>query len=232
MDRDYATNRILAIQWNPNAFGEEMSDVVDFHIYVRIDDSETYTYLGRTASGDATYFEWKLNSVVLFNEFLKYPQFRHTYQFRVYALTAETHFRPVDTAGPVDYQPAVTVTDDMTTTQDLSGGEDLDTVADQSLVIRWTRDPAVMNLSDLKEFHVYVRIDSAGNYIYLGSTRSPFTTSLEWKRNAAGLSSLCKEGPQFGHTYEFKVFALTLSQTPRSFGPFTPMGSLQYNLGE
>lgn len=136
---------------------------------------------------------------------------------------------PFYMAGPVNFQPSPSVTDDLDSFNDLSNGEDIDAPENRSLVIRWAKDPAVMDLNDLKEFHVYVQMNGEGEYTYLGSTRSPDSELLEWKETtSAAFNERFRSGPQPGNSYCFKVYALTNSQTPLFYGPFQTQGPVSY----
>jgi hypothetical protein len=115
------------------------------------------------------------------------------------------------------------VTDDLSTMEDLSGSEDLDTDENRMLVIRWRFDPG-----DYHDFHVYVK-QSRGNYTFLGRTGTGSASYLVWAKNAPGIQVLFRNGPQFGETYQFRVYAIGIKGGLVSGKALVTNGPVRFN---
>jgi hypothetical protein len=86
-----------------------------------------------------------------------------------------------------------------------------------------------MDVTDLKEFHVYIQVNQQGTYRYLGTTRSPDATFLEWKPTVTKTFNVqFRSGPQFGNVYRFMVYALTKTKKPLVYGPFQTQGPVEF----
>ncbi|MFB3786306.1 MAG: sorbosone dehydrogenase family protein [bacterium] len=120
----------------------------------------------------------------------------------------------------------VIVTDSLLMFEDLSPGVDRDEAAERSLVIRWN-----LGLSGVADYHVYVEVNDSGRPAYLGRTGGGAADHFEWKANAPRLHLQWIGGPEFGNAYRFLVFALTLSGSPRFYGPFITAGPVFYQEG-
>lgn len=142
-DQDDADDRALALHWN---FGDAV--FIDIHIYIEDLINEKHIYLGRTADGKATSFEWRAGTQHLNPEYTDGPQFGESYHFIVIGLVDEdTERHWLFTLDPVEFlsreYPAPTptpnfegvlfpsergmiVTDTMESTEDLSGHWDQD----------------------------------------------------------------------------------------------------------
>lgn len=231
-DRDYPQYREIAVQWNWSALGVSSDQAADVHIYLEEDGGGQFTYLGRSGDGTATSFVWKPKSLLTNPNYWQGPQFNHSYRFEIFLLPSDLTapiLGPFQTEGPVNYLPAVYVTDDVNSFEDLSNGQDSDDATDRSLVIRWTQDSEAISSGDLKVFHVYVSVNDSKNYVYLGTTRSADAEYLEWKAtNSAAINPLYREGPLPGNSYRFKVYALTNSKTPLYYGPFQTQGPVAF----
>jgi len=253
-DRDTSADRKLMIRWN---FAE--TDYRDFHVYVKASASSYkylgHTNSGQVYS--LVWAEGAFGISVDFRSgpvFGASYQFR-VYGLTVSG--SPRHRGPLETAGPVQFSEeslasptrtptvtptptatptptvtptpvelppgAVTVTDDEFAVEDLSNGEDRDTAADRMLVIRWN-----FAETDYRDFHVYVKA-SAGSYKYLGHTNLGQVYSLVWAEGAFGISVDFRSGPAFGELYQFKVYGLTITGTPRYRGPLETAGPVQYN---
>ncbi len=105
----------------------------------------------------------------------------------------------------------VWVTDDEFSQKDLSGGFDDDTANDRKLVIHWP-----LLGGTYYDFHVYVKVGT-GSFQFLGRSMTGMATSLEWKpNNPRVLNPFFASGPQFGKSYQFKVFGV--GPLPRPLG--------------
>ncbi len=119
---------------------------------------------------------------------------------------------PTPTATP-GAETAVTVTDDVGSTADLSNDQDTDSQDEVSLVIRWDEiDP-----SNVFDIHVYVKpADTTGldgvriinGYYFLGQTKDPAATLLNWTPDSNLISLPFRNGPVSGESYEFRVYVI------------------------
>ncbi len=222
-DYDNSYERELVISWN---FSQ--SDARDHHIYVRVDGA-TPKFLGRTNDGFATYFRWRGGSNAV-GQFKDGPEFGHKYQFFVFIVTQSGSPRvrgPFRNKGPVEYLPLlvqreVIVTDDISSTQDLSNGSDYDFPGERELNIVWS-----FQSTDIRQSHIYVSEDG-GSPTFLGRTTGVNATHFQWKQGTPLLASMHQDGPQFGHTYQFFVFGITQSGSPRVIGPIRNAGPVEY----
>ncbi len=126
---------------------------------------------------------------------------------------------------PTPFIPAgtVIVTDDNSTYVDLSNGEDRDPVDDRELVVRWN-----FEFDDVRDFHIY-RVGGEARAQFLGRTASGTTNHFIWEENAPRLAPDFKQGPQFGETYQFAVYAIRETGAPRPiYGPFKNAGPVEY----
>ncbi len=131
---------------------------------------------------------------------------------------------------PVSPLDAVIITDTLDDFDDLSNGIDIDPTDSRELVIRWNLDPAVVDLDDINDIQVWARINETGGYSYLGRTSSGTATFLEWSAsNGNGIHPSFQAGPQFGTSYEFRVFVITQSGVPNFYGPFESKGPVQFS---
>lgn len=229
-DLDFSTDQSLTIQWNLELAGILSYEIKDVHIYVQIDDDSQFHYLGRTGGGLTWFFEWKKNASLTARPFRQGPQFGHRYSFAVYALTYNgipSFYGPLKNNGPIDYGSFITVTDDLQSNDDLCGQLDEDREGERILVVRWPLDPEVMNLNDVKDFHIYAKERDASHYAYVGRTADPTADYFEWRAGAPHLAPHFKNGPVFGESYEFRLYALAHSMNPRFYGPFAS-GRVEY----
>ena len=196
-DFDDPDERELAIQWN-----KTFQEVKDYHFYVSVDGGAR-TYLGRTGSGEKTYFRWKEGAPNIASGFTAGPQFGHRYRFFVFALReADSNLPrvagPFTHAGPVDFLSSIVivpdnkviVTDDITSTVDLSNDIDYDNENERELAILWN-----LPYSDVNSYHVYVQIDGQPGRNYLGRTVDGNQHYLRWRADEPRLNSAYADGP-------------------------------------
>ncbi|MGC9328460.1 MAG: SGNH/GDSL hydrolase family protein [Candidatus Hinthialibacter sp.] len=88
----------------------------------------------------------------------------------------------------------------------------------RDLELRWEYDP-----HNIREYHVYVRIDHDPILKYLGRTFPGTSQSYRWKADAPELAPIMKEefhsGPRMGHTYYFQVYPITQDDPPKVLKP-------------
>ena len=107
-------------------------------------------------------------------------------------------------------------------------GTDGDPADNRQLVIQWNFTSDVVNLSDVVGIRVLVQVDDDVNFIYLGQTDRTDVNLLEWRQNNLLIDQAFRMGPQFDHTYLFRVMFLTRSGNPVFFGPFENTGPVNY----
>lgn len=106
IDTDPLGGRDLVIQWR-----HSFMDVLDYHVYVRVDQSSEYQFLGNTGSGTAQRFVWIPGAAYVAPEFREGPQFYHMYEFHLYAIldtvagAGESFRGPFGNDGPVRFLP-------------------------------------------------------------------------------------------------------------------------------
>lgn len=262
-DYDQGNDRCLAIKWNFARAYVNPQTIIDIHIYVKRDNQD-FDYLGRTASGSATVFEWRQGAPQIVPSFSGGPTFNHHYSFAVYFLTVSGFpffYGPYENGGAVEFLQgndptptpmmtptalptgtpmptptfptgaALIVSDNLSSMTDLSNGSDYDDVNDRALVLRWNYDRAGLNPADLADTHIYVRVNQAGLYTYLGRTANGTSTYFEWRQGVSDLSPFFWNGPVFDRRYEFLIFFLTRSGTPLYYGPFENLGPVRFLQG-
>jgi carboxypeptidase-like protein len=104
-DYDIATDRCLVIRWDFSNANFNSDEILDIHVWVK-KDNKNYDYLGRTANGSATYYEWRKGASRIANPFNSGPSFNHEYQFKVFFLTMSGFpffFGPYANSGSVEY---------------------------------------------------------------------------------------------------------------------------------
>lgn len=131
---------------------------------------------------------------------------------------------PTPTATPTPVIPLdkVFITDQLDSAVDLSNGEDRDEADDRVLAIRWN-----LSHSDVDSYHVYVSVDG-GKTQFLGSTVDSENNYLEWNESNSLIKNVWRDGPQFGHRYQFFVYVITESGSPHHYGPFTHAGPVEF----
>ncbi len=217
-DMDESFDRRLAIRWKL-AEGE----FTDFHVYVKVNDND-FAFLAHTGDVTKSLFEWKAGARFLSKDFADGPQFGESYMFRIYglrknkrSLSITTDFpvlfiaddAPTPTATPT-YTPVpvdlpenfVIVTDSLSTSENLIGKFDADSPLNRSLVVRWK-----FKKEDFTVFHIYVQVNDSEPE-FLGRTTSGDVELFEWRAGATFLNPTFAEGPEFGHFYQFSVFAI------------------------
>lgn len=118
----------------------------------------------------------------------------------------------------------VWVTDDAQSHENLSGGADGDGEADRALAVRW-----YVGETGIATYHIYVSVDG-GPFEYLVHTGTGAANHWEW--NADGtrfINPAFADGPQFGHSYAFRIYAVAASGEPPFHGPYTAAGPVQFN---
>ncbi len=106
---------------------------------------------------------------------------------------------------------------------DLSNDQDEDSPDDRQLVVRWN-----VSEMDVKDYHIYVLTDRTGKAQYLGRTGSDDANAFIWSNQNRLVAGHFKQGPQFGHLYQFYVYVLK-SKGPKAFtGPYTHAGPVQF----
>ncbi|PIT94161.1 hypothetical protein COU00_00600 [Candidatus Falkowbacteria bacterium CG10_big_fil_rev_8_21_14_0_10_43_11] len=228
-DYDALENRQLAISWVDNS-NEQVSG---YHIYVATETTDTRgIFLGFT-SRTGTMLEWKAGNPSIAPKFRSGPDFGDK-KFLVFALrTGKAPLGPFS-SGMVKLAPTVIITDNLDSLADLSNGQDADPANARELALRWDNfDGSNIDAANIKYFHVYARVNGAGNFFYLGVVADPINTSFIWKQTTAGSTAAAfRNGPQFGNSYEFKLYPVKKvfeAGVERTFyGPFQTAGPVQF----
>ena len=119
------------------------------------------------------------------------------------------------------------VTDSLDSLVDLSGNQDYDNPGDRELVIRWNFDQSYVDLNNVNDIHIYIKTDNS-DYVFMGKPDSVSSTYIRWLPNNPTIAPAFSEGPQFGHSYSFKIYFLTRNGTPFFYGPFTNPGPVEF----
>jgi PKD repeat protein len=225
VDRDCDFSVQLSVAWDLAQFeGIDTADAGDVHLYVSVDGAD-YEFLSVVASSEGS-FEWKAGAYTAM-QFAGGPTLGKAYQFAAYVLSVSGDpffWGPVTTEGPVQLLTLVSVTDDVSSTADLSGGQDADTDEERGLALKWEYDSDAMNVADIAEVHIYVKKASEITYSYLGKSSSQ---SFVWESGSANTAPAFADGPQFGESYSFIIYALTTSGTPHHYGFCSTLGAVE-----
>ncbi len=242
-DFDPLDDRNITIAWS------NMSpDATDWHIYVQRGFGGM-KYLGRTASGTASSFDWKAGANNLAAEFANGPDFNSAYTFRVIRidgkLDADDYF---DMTAPVGFnveggndvplaQPAMPVLDENTVAvcDDLLGlnnlapmgstGSDTDDIRWNALQIAWNFG---VDTSEINEYHVFVSVNN-GDPQFLGQTYTGNINYFWWTpQKYFQTEDTFLEGPQDGNTYQFTVIMKPMSGTNQNM----TSGTITYTISQ
>lgn len=131
-------------------------------------------------------------------------------------------FDPAPVPPPLA-QTGVIVTDDLSSLDDLSNGIDRDGDP-RELVIHWR-----MESGDFAAYHVYVSVDGAVlRYLGIQISAIPY---FVW-RQAFGQKAFLHEdfthGPEYGHTYRFRVYAIPPDDDPQKIRFLDAAGPVQF----
>ena len=240
-DFDPLENRNLTIYWNV-----AQGNATDWHVYVR-KGLGGMKYLGRTANGSANHFDWYAEAPNLAEPYVNGPDFNSIYYFRVIRidgqLSADDYF---DVASPVGFNveggnPVSLVSPDM---PDVKAGEiavcdgilgivnlaptgstgfDNDRAEWNALQIAWNFS---VDSTTVNEYHVSVSIDN-GEFQFLGQTYDGRINYFWWtSKNEFRTQAGFTQGPQGGHTYQFKVTLVPFSGAKRTL----TSGVLNYSI--
>lgn len=132
------------------------------------------------------------------------------------------------TVTPVPFINKVIVTDDINSLEDLSNGEDLDENKNRELAVHW--DLQGIETSTVRVYQIYVSTDGARPQ-FLGQTSSNTQTNFKWYKNNSNVTNSFKNGPAFGHEYNFSIYAIHNRNINGRFfsGPYQTIGSVQYS---
>jgi hypothetical protein len=257
-DTDPVGVRDLVIHWTLS-FPKNL--LREYHVYVRTNKGSSFQYLGRTGDPNSSQLVWTAGSSLITPSLREGPVPGNSYEFIVYALSLSgvpNDFGPFTTSGPINLRPGQALTDfqsfdfgavaydgasttiDLSgstvfvrdfaaSATDLSGAADVDANNKRGLTAAWSFANAVP--ADILEYHVYVRVNQADRFDYLAKTVGGSVTELNWVPGNSNITGRFRSGPQFGNFYEFIVYGITTSGTPRVLGPVTRSGPVQYTAG-
>ncbi len=219
-DADPPSNKQLVVRWNFTSAQFNIADVKEFHIGV-FNASGQFTFLHDTKNNTDRSYVWTG------------PEFGESYRFIVWPITISGNprffgpFRSTssvafvqgpETAPTTTPTPSVqvTVTDDTESDADLSGSVDsFDVTGSWELVIRWSIAAGTIPMNDIEDIHIHVSQDG-GPYRGLGGTGDNTSTFFVWNN------------PEPDHTYQFRMYLITRSGTPRFYGPFETSAPVEY----
>ncbi len=241
-DFDSVEVRNMTIAWNANH-----TNATDWHIYVRKGFGGAQ-FLGRTGDGSATKFDWYTGAPNLDPTFANGPDFNSAYTFRViridsdlgpedyFDMTAPVGFN-LEGGNPVPLAQSeipnlnpeqIVIYDDILGGNDLaptnSIGSDVDQENSRAIQIAWNfgRDVSTVN-----EYHIFVSVDGQA-FEYLGQTFDGSINYFWWANNRAFRTNPdYADGPQDGHSYQFRVFLSPLSGSKMNM----TSGTLNYSVG-
>ncbi len=225
-DFDTVENRNLTIYWNV-----PQGNATDWHVYVRKGFGGT-KFLGLTGSGSVNRLDWYAGAPNLDEAFANGPDFNSVYTFRVIRIDEELgsdDYFEVD--GPVGFNleggnpvslaspdmpdvPSgqIAVCDDIFGIENLapsgSTGSDVDQADWNALQIAWNFGEEA---PEAKEYHVFVNVDGSG-FTFLGQTYNGNLNYFWWtSENEFRTYEDFADGPQDGHSYQFRVYLVPLS---------------------
>ncbi len=222
-DFDSIDNRNLTIAWNV-----EQGNATDWHIYIR-KGFGGMKFLGRTADGTATHFDWFAGAEYLEKESIGGPDFNSVYFFRVIRIDGELGGDDFFSASaPVGFNAEggnavaldrpelpnvkagkIAIYDDILGGDDLapmgSAGSDTDPDGSRALHIAWNFG---IDSSEVNEYHILISIDGE-DFVFLGQTYTGDLNYFWWTgKSRFRTNPLYADGPQDGHTYQFKVILI------------------------
>ena len=243
-DFDALDNRNLTIHYKGNTIGAN-----DWHVYFR-KGFGGMKYLGRTGSGSDASLEWYPNAPLISEDFANGPDINSIYTFRMIRIDGQLGPDDIfNMKGVIGFnleggndltlsQPdlpylnvgEVAIYDDILGGNNLALmgeiGEDSDMSDWRALQIAWNFG---IDASQVSEYHVMVSIDG-GNYEFLGQTGTGKLNYFWWTPNEEfKINPKFANGPEGGHTYQFKIFLLPVGDTSRSN---LTSGKLEYNVIE
>ncbi len=236
-DFDPVDHRSITIAWDA-----QQGSATGWHIYIRKGFGGS-KFLGLTNDGETTRFNWNENNPTLSNEFANGPDFNSIYSFRVIRIDGQLNSDDFfDTQQPVGFNledgnpvslakpempnldpQQISIYDDILGGNDLapSGttGTDIDTQESRNFDV----DEDTIN-----EYHVLVSVDG-GDFQFLGQTQDGTLRYFWWTpNNLFRTNSEYANGPQDGHTYQFKVVLIPLTGNQRNL----LSGTLEYHVSD
>lgn len=242
-DFDPIDNRNITIHINA-----PFENATNWHVYVK-EGFGGMKFLGTTGSGDDRSLEWNEGAPLLNPIFNSGPDFNSVYSFRMiriddqlgpddfYTMEGTVGFNVeggnpvplVQSAKPIVDEGKVYITDDILGLNTLAPvgteGMDRDPSSWRAIQLAWNFgvDPNTVN-----EYHVFVSVDG-GPFEFLGQTVSGKINYFWWTSiDKFKTSEAYSNGPQGGHTYQFRIFLLPLIGEQQSM----TSGILRYEVDE
>ena len=240
-DFDTLEERNLTITWNA-----DNTDATDWHIFVQKGFSGM-KFLGRTADGNVSQYDWSDNTTNVAEEFASGPDFNSVYTFRVVRIDGSLGSDDFyDQQGVTGFnieggnelslsRPALpnlnigqaSIFDDLLGGNDLAPtglvGEDIDVDESRALQIAWNFG---VDVSTVNEYHIQVSIDG-GDFEFLGQTLTGTLNYFWWTpNNEFKTSATFNKGPQDGHSYQFRIFLIPFEGMVQSLNT----GTIQFSV--
>ncbi len=105
VDHDPPEDRNLTVVWDLEMLRIDPGTVRDARVFVRVNGSGEYRFLGNPLWPHFSFFEWRTNSSLVAEPFHVGPEFGADYQFRVDIDAEEGTTRRVPTADVVRFRP-------------------------------------------------------------------------------------------------------------------------------
>ena len=218
----------------------------DCHVYVKVNNGDTvdgayemesYYFLGNTNDATTTFFRWSSNRDDVSGALKPGPVPGTTYSFRLYLLTVSglpVFYGPVQLIDNYTYKPGAvrptpTPIPPTPTPYPLKSDPGVFSFQDNdNAVVYWNLSDQQLNQSDLKDIHIYVKINdgalipnlfSLDGYYYLGHA-SALSKIFTWKKNAVTVSPAFRNGPFMNTKYEFAVYLRTIRIDSKIYGPY------------
>ncbi len=112
---------------------------------------------------------------------------------------------PTSTPTPVIFDvddQTVVITDDLQTMENLAGKTDEDSEEHRALALRWNIENELVN-----SYHIYITIDDQPSS-FLTAINDIDISYFLWEEGIKGVKETFRDGPQFGHQYQFSVIGI------------------------
>jgi hypothetical protein len=230
----------IHVNWSLD--GIEPSNISTIHLYAKVNGGDQFVgfnqidnfyFLYRIPDRTLTNFTWSANLKGVPNNFILGPQFGNQYEFKLFVLDHTNQIIcSISTETEISFSfktfenpYVVKVTDDLDTIDDLSFRIDSDFHSESALMIHWDYNNAdsLIDPSSVDETHILVSKDN-GPFEFLKRIEENDSHSFRWSNNS---SANFLNGPEYFHSYQFRVVAFTSVLQNSKIG-FTHLGPVRY----